>query len=101
MYSNGPAAFYWNALMALTRVWMMPQTSGMPTQPQARASLIPLLVPGDSRALSITRSRTPAPLDLGFRLDGPHMKPLVHRSDEEFQMNPMTKSPAITYIVTL
>lgn len=101
MYSNGPAAFYWNALMALTRVWMMPQTSGMPTKPEARASLIPLLVPGDTRALPITCSRTPAPLDLGFCLDAPHMKPLVHRSDEEISDEPDDQSPAITYIVTL
>ena len=55
--------------------------------------MIPLLVPGDSRALAITRSRTPAPLDLGFRLDGPHMKPLVHRSDEEISDEPDDQKP--------
>src|SRR5208283_3629018 len=63
-WSAPPATedFYWNALMALTRVSTIPQTSGMLTKPQARARLIPLLVPGDCRALSITHSRTPAPL---------------------------------------
>lgn len=34
--------FYWKALIALTRVWTIPQTSGMPTKPQARASLAAL-----------------------------------------------------------